>query len=187
MKVKDSTGSSYVQRDQKVMPFTRGVLFSWNLHNQTDTTTVPSAEVLLYRAADIFDDRFQSLDESQENNADSDLLTIKLGLAQEWMYECKGDGDIDAFHCKHASLMKRVLLKHGTYVYLYKINGSLHLNSDDKVTTLATQRRVHYVDVKQDDEQFSYQGNYLLDFHPFLLEKQVLLTMFLFIFVAYVL
>ena len=136
------------------MPQSQAVLFSWELKS-----IIPNqAEVLAYRAADIFDDRFHSIERGQSME---NMLVIKLGLAQQWTYYCTEDGGTSAACCKSASMMRRILLKQGTYLYMYRINGELKLNVHDKVTRLATKREVNYIDVRQSDEELSYQGNFL--------------------------
>ena len=134
------------------MPLSMAVLFSWKLESE-----IPNqSEVLVYRAADIFDDRFHLVEQGQ--NVDN-MLVIKLGLAQQWIYHSDESGKVESAHCEAASMMKRVLLKQGTYLYMYRINGELKLNIDEKVTRLATKREVNYIDVPQDDDGLSYQGN----------------------------
>lgn len=155
MKVKESTPLSHVDKQKKAMPQSKGVLFSWNLAHDRSNDSLMEAEVFLYRACDIFDDRFQSLEESQNED---NTMRFKLGLAQKWTYAYRDDGIINASQCKEASMMKRVLLKQGTYVYLYRINGLLQVNKGDMITTLATKRTVNYVDVRLDEEIPPYQG-----------------------------
>ena len=152
MKLKIRAELSFDSAIQQTMPLSTAVLFSWKLESE-----IPSqSEVLVYRAADIFDDRFHLIEQGQ--NVEN-MLVIKLGLAQQWMYHCEEDGKTESAHCNAASMIKRVLLKQGTYLYMYRINGELKLNTDDKVTMLATKREVNYIDVPQDDEDVSYQGN----------------------------
>ena len=152
MKLKVSKELPFDKNYRQKMPQSKGVLFSWKL----ETDAPAQAEVLLYRAADIFDDRFQRIEDGEDVE---NFMIIKLGLAQQWMYSCKEDCNINAAHCQEASMIKRVLLKQGTYIYLYRINGALKVNLNDNVTKLATKREVNYIDVRQDDEELSYQGN----------------------------
>ena len=164
MKLKISSELSS-SKAKHTMPQSQATLFSWELKSN-----IPKqAEVLAYRAADIFDDRFHSIEQGQ--NADN-MLVIKLGLAQQWTYYCTEDGGTSAAFCKSASMMRRVLLKQGTYLYMYRINGELKLNVNDKVTRLATKREVNYIDVRQNDDDLSYQGNFLFTLSYVLLFRQ---------------
>jgi len=150
MKLKIPTELSSSGKTKHTMPQSQAVLFSWELKS-----IIPNqAEVLAYRAADIFDDRFHSIERGQSVE---NMLVIKLGLAQQWTYYCTEGGGTSAACCKSASMMRRILLKQGTYLYMYRINGELKLNVHDKVTRLATKREVNYIDVRQSDEELSYQ------------------------------
>ena len=152
MKLKISTELPLNNTLQQTMPQSKAVLFSWNLGSD-----IPNqADVLVYRAADIFDDRFHLIEQGQSVE---NMLVLKLALAQQWMYCCKEEGSIESARCRAASMIKRCLLKQGTYIYMYRINGELKVNDNEKVTRLATKRVVNYIDVRQDVAEHSYQGN----------------------------
>ena len=140
------------------MPRTVPVCFFWNLPEE-DEAPLPKVEVILYRARDVFDDRFRCLSENEESLTDGDgLKVINLALAQRWVYECDQDGSVSNPKCKESAFMRRVFLKQGTYIYLYRVNGSLTVSGDDKVTKLATKREVNFIDVRSEPQDYCDQG-----------------------------
>eukprot|EP00112_Aurelia_sp_Birch-Aquarium-sp1_P008211 Seg190.19 transcript_id=Seg190.19/GoldUCD/mRNA.D3Y31 product="hypothetical protein" protein_id=Seg190.19/GoldUCD/D3Y31 len=132
------------------MPHSLGVVFAWNFTNELDIA-IPNVEVVLYKAKDINDDRFKMINNSNFIDNESEVMIFELAIAQSWITPCDQSGKVHTANCHDAKMIKQVLLKPGSYVYLYRVNGSFQLGKGDKLTVLATKRKVHYVDVRRED------------------------------------
>ena len=160
MKEHTTKRSSKVNHHINNMPHSLGVMFAWNLPNELDIA-IPKVEVVLYKARDINDDRFNMIKNSNFINNEHEVMIFELAIAQNWITPCDQSGTAHTANCHDAKMIKQVLLKPGSYVYLYRVNGSFQLGQDDKLTVLATKRKVHYVDVRRENTVSYEQGIFL--------------------------
>ena len=152
--------SSQVNHHKYNMPHSLGVVFTWNLTNELNIA-IPKVEVVLYKARDINDDRFKMIKTSNSINDENEVMIFELAIAQNWITPCDQSGTAHTANCHDVKMIKQVLLKPGSYVYLYRVNGSFQLGQDDKLTVLATKRKVHYVNVRREDAVSYDQGIFL--------------------------